>query len=164
VADGELRKLALTAGDRPIEVADVEALVADVRPASVNAVANAVERRDGRRAADALGRALDEGEPVLRIMAALEARLADMIAARDLMARGATPAELTKRLRPGNPTAAGKIATAARRFSGAELEAMLTGLFEADLAIKTQTAEPEAALAAWLGTHVLGAEPVAAEA
>ena len=55
-----------------------------------------------------------------------EARLADLIAARDLLARGATPAEITKRLRPGNPSAAGKIATAARRYSGAELEAMLT--------------------------------------
>jgi DNA polymerase III delta subunit len=164
VADGELRKLALAAGDRPIEVADVEALVADVRPPSVNAVANAIERRDGRRAAEALGRALDEGEPVLKIMAALETRLADLISARDLLARGATPAEMTKRLRPGNPTAAGKIATAARRYTGAELEAMLTGLFEADLAIKTQSAEPEAALTAWLGTYVLGASPARAGA
>jgi DNA polymerase III delta subunit len=164
VADGELRKLALAAGDRPIEVADVEALVADVRPPSVNAVANAIERRDGRRAAEALGRALDEGEPVLRIMAALEARLADLIAARDLLARGATPAELTKRLRPGNPTAAGKMATAAKRYTGAELEGMLTGLFEADLAIKTQSAEPEAALTAWLGTYVLGVSPTSARA
>jgi DNA polymerase III delta subunit len=71
---------------------------------------------------------------------------------------------MTKRLRPGNPTAAGKIATAARRYTGAELEAMLTGLFEADLAIKTQTAEPEAALTAWLGTYVLGASPARAGA
>jgi DNA polymerase III delta subunit len=164
VADGELRKLALAAGERSIEVADVEALVADVRPPSVNAVANAIERRDPRRAAEALGRALDEGEPVLRIMAALEARLADLIAARDLLARGATPAELTKRLRPGNPTAAGRIATAAKRYTGAELEAMLIGLFEADLSIKTQSAEPEAALTAWLGTYVLGASPAAARA
>ncbi len=162
VADAELRKLAIAVEDRPIEVADVEALVADVRPPSVNAVANAVERRDGPRAAEALQRAFDEGEPVLRIMAALEARIADLIVARDLQARGATPAEMTTRLRPGNATAAGKIATAARRYSGAELEAMLIGLFETDLAIKTQSAEPEAALAAWLGTYVLGAVPARA--
>jgi DNA polymerase III delta subunit len=97
-------------------------------------------------------------------MAALEARLADRIAARDLLARGATPAELTKRLRPGNPTAAGKMATAAKRYTGAELEGMLTGLFEADLAIKTQSAEPEAALTAWLGTYVLGVSPTSARA
>jgi DNA polymerase III delta subunit len=157
VADGELRKLALAVGDRPIDVADVESLVADIRPPSVNAVANAVERRDAPRAAEALERAFDEGEPVLKIMAALENRLVDMIVARDLLARNATPAEMTKRLRPGNPSAAERTATAARRYSGAELEAMLNGLFEADLAIKTQAAEPEAALAAWLGESVLGA-------
>lgn len=164
VADSELRKLAIAVEDRPIEVDDVEALVADVRPPSVNAVANAVERRDARRAAEALQRAFDDGEPVLKIMAALEARVADLIVARDLLDQGATPAELTKRLRPGNPTAAGKIATAARRYSGPELEAMLGGLFQADLAIKTQSAEPEAALAAWLGSYVLGAGPAAARA
>lgn len=156
VADGELRKLALAADDRPIEVGDVEALVADIRPPSVNAVANAVERRDGPRAAEALRRAFDEGEPVLKIMAALETRLVDLIVARDLLAQNATPAELTKRLRPGNPAAAERTATAARRYSGAELEAMLNGLFEADLAIKTQASEPEAALAAWLGESMLG--------
>ena len=164
VADAELQKLSIAVEDRPIDVADVEALVADVRPPSVNAVANAVERRDGRRAAEALQRAFDEGEPVLKIMAALESRVADLIVARDLLGQGATPAEMTKRLRPGNPTAVGRIATAAKRYSGSELEAMLSGLFEADLAIKTQSAEPEAALAAWLGEFVLGAAPAGARA
>lgn len=156
VADGELRKVALAVGDRSIETADVEALVADVRPPSVNAIANAVERRDTARAAEALERAFAEGEPVLRIMAALEGRIVDLIVARDLLSRGASAAEMTKRLRPGNPTAAERTANAARRYTGAELEAMLTGLFETDLAIKANTAEPEAALAAWLGTYVLG--------
>ena len=55
VADSELRQLALAADDQSIEVADVEALVEDVRPPSVNAVANAVERRDGARAAELSG-------------------------------------------------------------------------------------------------------------
>jgi hypothetical protein len=32
------------------------------------------------------------------------------------------------------------------------------GLFEADLAIKTNAMEPEPAIAAWLGEHLLGAE------
>jgi DNA polymerase III delta subunit len=77
--------------------------------------------------------------------------------ARDLVARGATPAEMTKRLRPGNPAAAERTATAARRYSGAELDAMLAGLFEADLALKSNAMEPEAALAAWFGEFVLGA-------
>lgn len=160
VADGELRKLALAADDEPIEVADVEALVSDTRPPSVNAVANAVERRDPTRAAEALRRALAEGEPVLRIMAALEARLVDLTVAHDMLAHGAVPAEITKRLRPGNPSGAERVANAARRYTGEELEAMLRGLFEADLAIKSNAAEPEAALTAWLGEYVLGAARV----
>ncbi len=157
VADSELRKLALAADGRPIEVADVEALIADVRPPSVNAVANAVERRDPRKAAEALARAMDEGEPVLKIMAALEGRLVDLIVARDLVNRKATPAEITKRIRPGNAAAAERTVTAAKRYSAVELEAMLNGLFEADLAIKTNAMEQEAALAAWFGEFVLGA-------
>jgi DNA polymerase III delta subunit len=157
VADGELRKLAMAADGEPIEVADVEALVSDTRPPSVNAVANAVERRDSTRAAEALRRAMAEGEPVLRIMAALEARLVDLAVANDLLAHGAVPAEITKRLRPGNPSGAERVANAARRYNGEELEAMLRGLFEADLAIKSNAAEPEAALTAWLGEYVLGA-------
>jgi DNA polymerase III delta subunit len=90
-------------------------------------------------------------------MAALEGRLVDLIVARDLVTRKATPAEITKRLRPGNAAAAERTATAAKRYSAAELEAMLNGLFEADLAIKTNTMEQEAALAAWFGEFVLGA-------
>ncbi len=33
---------------------------------------------------------------------------------------------------------------------------MLMGLFEADLAIKENRIEPESAVAAWLGEHLLG--------
>jgi len=155
-ADTELRKLAVAAGGEPIEPGLVEALVPDSRPPSVNAVGNAIERRDPAKAAEALRRALAEGEPVLRIMAALEGRLVDMVTARDLVSRGASQAEIMRRVRPGNPSAAERVVGAARRYSGAELEAMLNGLFETDLAIKTNAAEPEAALTAWLGTYVLG--------
>jgi DNA polymerase III delta subunit len=45
---------------------------------------------------------------------------------------------------------------AARRYTGVELETMLIGLFEADLAIKTNAMEPEPALVAWLGEFVSG--------
>ena len=143
--------------DRPIEVGDVEALVADIRPPSVNAVANAVERRDGPRAAEALRRAFDEGEPVLKIMAALES-------AAGRPDRRARPAGAERHSSGADETAAtrqpsGRGADRERRLvatAGRELETMLNGLFEADLAIKTQASEPEAALAAWLGESMLG--------
>jgi len=155
IADGELRKLATYAGDRPIALQDVEALVADVRPASLYAIGNAIDRREPAAAAAALERALNEGQPVLRIMAALQARISDLIVARDLVSRRATPQELAKRVGRGNARSAERVVEAAGRYSGTELEHMLRGLFEADLAIKTNAMEEGPALAAWLGEHLL---------
>ena len=155
VADGELRKLATYAGDRAINAADVEALVSDMRPASLFAITNAIDRREPAAAAAALDRAIAEGQPVLRIMGALEGRLADLIVARDLLAAGASSQELTKRVGHGNARMAERIAEAARRYAAAELEAMLRGLFEADLAIKANEMAEEAALVAWLGEYLL---------
>jgi DNA polymerase III delta subunit len=155
VADGELRKLATYAGSRPITAADVEVLVTDTRPASLYAITNAIDRREPAAAAAAVERAIGEGQPVLRILAALEGRIADLIVARDLSASGASPQELTKRVGRGNARMAERIAESARRYSGAELEEMLRGLFEADLSIKANEMEEEAALVAWLGEYLL---------
>ncbi|MGZ8562930.1 MAG: DNA polymerase III subunit delta [Candidatus Limnocylindria bacterium] len=159
VADGELRKLATYAGDRAIAAADVEALVSDTRPASLFAITNAIDRREPAAAAAALERAIAEGQPVLRIMAALEGRIADLIVARELAAGGAAPQELTKRVGRGNARMAERIAESARRYSGAELEAMLRGLFEADRAIKANEMDEEPALVAWLGEYLLATRP-----
>jgi DNA polymerase III delta subunit len=156
IAAAELDKLATYAAGRPINAADVEELVADTRPASLFAITNAVDRREPAAAASALSRALAEGQPVLRILGALQGRISDLIVARDLAASGAQPAELTKRVGRGNARMAERLVEAARRYSGAELEAMLTGLFEADLAIKTNAMEAEPALVAWLGDYLIG--------
>jgi DNA polymerase III delta subunit len=156
VADGELQKLATYAGERAISVDDVEQLVADTRPASLYAITNAVDRRDPSAAAASLRLALDEGLPVLRIMAALAGRLSDLIVARDLRARAAPASEITRRVGRGNARMAERLVEAAGRYDAAELESMLRGLFEADLAIKTNAMEPEPAIAAWLGTYLLG--------
>ena len=51
IADGEARKLGTFAPGRPITVEDVEALVADTRPASLFAITNAIDRRDAAAAA-----------------------------------------------------------------------------------------------------------------
>jgi len=50
---------------------------------------------------------------------------------------------------------ASHIVEAAGRYSAAELEAMLRGLFEADLAIKSNAMAEEPALVAWIGEHLL---------
>jgi DNA polymerase III delta subunit len=156
IADGELRKLATYAGDRPISVQDVEALVADTRPASLFAITNAIDRRDRAGASEAVKRALAEGQPELRILGALQGRLSDLIVARDLVARGATPAEITRRVGRGSAWLAERLAEAAGRYADGELERMLIGLFEADLAIKTKAMKEQPALIAWLGEFVIG--------
>jgi DNA polymerase III delta subunit len=155
VADSELRKLATYAGERPIAPDDVEALTADTRPASVFAITNAVDRREPAAGAAALRRALDEGQPGLRILASLAGRVSDLIVVRDLMARGTPPTEIAKRVARGNANVAQRLAEAAKRYRGEELEGMLIGLWEADLAIKSNAMEEQPALAAWLGEHLL---------
>ena len=155
VADGELRKLATYADGRPITADDVAALTADVRPASVFAITNAVDRREPAAAAEALRRALEEGQPGLRILASLAGRVSDLIVTRDLAARKTPPTEIAKRVARGNARMAERLVEAARRYRGEELEAMLAGLWEADVAIKTNSMDPEPALAAWLGEHLL---------
>ena len=157
IADSELRKLATYAGERPIGVEDVEALTADTRPASVFAITNALDRREPAAAAEALRRALADGQPGLRILASLAGRVSDLIVARDLVASKTPPVEIARRVARGNTRMAERIVDAARRYRGEELDAMLTGLFEADLAIKTNVMEEEPALAAWLGEHLIGA-------
>jgi DNA polymerase III delta subunit len=89
-------------------------------------------------------------------MAALAGRIGDLIVARDLKKRGAPPAEITRRVGRGNMRMAERLVEAAGRYEAAELEAMLRGLFEADLAIKSNAMEPEPAVAAWLGEFLLG--------
>ncbi len=155
IADSELRKLATYAGDRPITAEDVEAVSPDTRPASVFAITNAVDRREPAAAAEALRRALAEGQPGLRILASLSGRVSDLIVARDLAARKTPPSEIAKRVARGNARVAERLVEAAKRYRGEELEAMLIGLFEADLAIKTNVMGEEPALAAWMGDHLL---------
>jgi DNA polymerase III delta subunit len=155
IADSELRKLATYAGDRPIGVDDVEAMTTDSRPASVFAITNALDRREPAAAAEALRRALADGQPGLRILASLAGRVSDLIVARDLVAARTPPTEIARRVARGNARMAERIVEAARRYRGDELDAMLTGLFEVDLAIKTNVMDEEPALVAWFGEHLL---------
>jgi DNA polymerase III delta subunit len=162
LADSELRKLATFAGDRPVAAEDVEQLVADARPASLYAITNALDRRDAPAVARALERALDEGQPVLRITAALAGRVSDLLVVRDLVARRASPQEIAKRVGRGNARMAERLVEAAGRYQAHELEAMLHALFEADLAIKTNVMQPEPAVSAWVGEFLIGTPRVAA--
>ncbi|MEO6577275.1 MAG: DNA polymerase III subunit delta [Candidatus Limnocylindria bacterium] len=159
IADSELQKLATYAEGRPIAADDVEALTIDTRPASVFAITNALDRREPAAAAEALRRALADGQPGLRILASLAGRVSDLIVARELAAAKTPPTEIARRIARGNARMAERIVDAARRYRGDELERMLTGLFEADVAIKSNAMDEEPALVAWLGEHLLASRP-----
>jgi DNA polymerase III delta subunit len=158
LAHGELDKLATYAGERAISPEDVDLLVADTRPASIYAITNAVDRRDARLAARAVERAIEEGQPVLRILGALQGRVSDLIVTRDLVELRATPQQIARRVGRNNIRMAEHLVEAAGRYSADELEQMLRGLFAADLAIKTNASAPEPALGAWFGSYLLGME------
>jgi DNA polymerase III delta subunit len=81
--------------------------------------------------------------------------VSDLIVARDLAAAKTPPSEIARRVARGNANVAQRLVDAARRYRGEELDAMLIGLFEADLAIKTNVMDEEPALVAWLGEHLL---------
>ena len=156
IADSELRKLATYADGRAISAADVEALTADTRPPSVFAITNALDRREPAAMADALRRALADGEPGLRILASLAGRVSDLIVARELAASRAAPSEIARQIARGNARMAERLVEATKRYRGEELDAMLVGLWEADVAIKSNMIDEEPALVAWVGRHVLG--------
>ena len=159
-ADSELRKLAAFARGRAIHADDVTLLVADTRPASIFAITNAVERREPIAAADALRRALADGQPALLIMATLQSRISELSVARDRVARRVKTEVRVRRL--GKPArTAERVAQAARRYTGAELEGMLRGLLEADIEIKSNAVDAESALSAWLGMHLAALGPSA---
>ena len=159
IADSELRKLATYAGERRIGVDDVEALTADTRPASVFAITNAHRpaRAGGRGGGPAAGTGGGSARP------SHPGSLAGAVSAtsswratswrrrrRRPRSRSGRPRERQRRQR---------LVDAARRYRGEELDAMLIGLFEADLAIKTNAMEEEPALVAWLGEHLLATRP-----
>jgi DNA polymerase III delta subunit len=98
---------------------------------------------------------LAEGQPGLRILASLAGRVSDLIAVRDLAARRTPPSEIAKRVARGNARVAERLVEAGKRYRGEELEAMLIGLWETDLAIKSNAMEEQPALTAWLGEHLL---------
>ena len=96
-----------------------------------------------------------EAEPHYPALASLAGRVSDLIVARDLAASKASPTEIARRVARGNARMAERLVDAARRYRGEELDAMLIGLWEADVAIKSNAVDEESALAAWIGEHLL---------
>jgi len=133
-AAAELDKLALYRPDGRVERDDVAALVGETVPPSTWALLDAVGERKARRAAELLDGLLETTpEPV--ILAQLHRRIRELIIAVDLLAAGATMAEIVKALEV-KPYPAELRTRQARGWTIAELVAALDGLLDLDAAVK----------------------------
>jgi DNA polymerase III delta subunit len=134
VAIGELDKLALYAGSRPVTAMDVQALVPESTPASVWGFLDAVAERRPRRIAETLGPILESTpEPV--VVAALHRRIRDLIEVADRLAAGESVPSLVRTMRIKEYPAR-KLASQAARWRADELIAALEGLADIDALVK----------------------------
>ena len=155
----ELTKLALLHLDgSDATEADVEALVPEAVPGSTWAMLDAIGERDSRKAADALGRLVDT-TPQPLLLAQLHGRIRQLLEVTDRLAAGEDPRSLPRTMGL-KPYPAEKLAAMSHRWTVAELEAALDGLFELDVIVKgvdgngTSDQGRRLAFMLWLAEHV----------
>ena len=136
--DGELGKLTLYAGDRPVTVEDVDAMVSSAREENVFAAVDAVlERRPGI-ATRALYVLLEDGTGVASIINLLARQVRLVLLARSLIEAGVKDrGELGNRIGLRQGFALDKTLRQAGRFGTGYLSDIHRRLLEADLASKT---------------------------
>lgn len=130
----ELEKLLLAVPSGPVTLKAVEALVVDRGIGSLFAFADAVIARSGPQIARHLGRAVGEPGPV--VVATLHRKLRDLAQIHGAVVEEGQPIAQVARSLGMHEFPAGKIAEAARRWSGAEIVAAIEGLVELDAIAK----------------------------
>jgi DNA polymerase III delta subunit len=136
----ELDKLALYRPTDPISADDVKALVPEAVPGSVWAFTDAIGLRDAGRASGLLDR-LSGTTPEPVLLAVLHRRIRELLEVADHLAAG-TREETLPRTLGLHPFRVQQLATQARRWSLAELEAALEGLLELDASVKGAPGSP----------------------
>ena len=135
--DQEIRKLALYAGERRIERADVDLMVAPAREANIFAAADAVLEKKTATAIRLLYQLLAEGASVQHILAMLARQVRAALLVQELSRGGVDNDEIARRtgLNPGYPLR--KTLDQARRFPFEYLAETHRRLLEADVAFKS---------------------------
>lgn len=158
LAAAELEKLALYRQAAPISIDDVCALVPEVIPDSMWAMADAVAERRTDVAAPLLDRLQDtSATPVL--IAVLHRRIRELLIAADHLDAGSRPAEVVKAI-GGHPYRAEKLVGQARHWTLPELDAALDGLLDLEAMIKgaadsgSTERQVRLAFAIWMGDRV----------
>ena len=159
----ELEKLILSVGDRPaIGVEDVESMVADRGEGWIFDLTRALGERDAAAALTQLARLIAQGEHPLKILATVASEARRLLAARQLLAgdlaklwrRGMNYAQFQQTVMKNggsplggrNPYGDYMCLQRAEGFSLVELNSLMQGLFEADLLLKSSTAQPRIVL------------------
>ena len=145
LVDMELRKLALYRSDEMIRRQDVEAMVSYVREASIFAAVDAALEGRAGLALRLMHQFLEAGRHPTYVITMLARQVRFLILAKDLKARGFAQDEIGRRISiSGYPLT--KTMQQEVRFSAERLVEIHRRLLEADLSIKTGTADEEMAL------------------
>lgn len=130
----EIEKLALYAGERPVGVEDIAALVPDARAASIFALVNALGRRDRARSLEILDTLTREGEYLPLALAFLSTQFRMALVAREANLKSAQQIQghFTRLGVPMWGSRAEQVHQTVTRFSRPQLERAIKLTFEAD--------------------------------
>jgi DNA polymerase III delta subunit len=141
----ELAKLAAFAGGRPLEAADVRALVAGAIESDVFALTEAVVRKDAKAALARLEELFADGQAAQQILALLVWQFRILLFASAL--RGPDEAaRIAKAIRASSPASLYRWQAQARRVDRRTVTRAYESLYATDLAIKQGRTDPETAL------------------
>lgn len=146
ILSSELGKLCLYAGERPIEVADINAMVSYAREANIFAMGDAIVQHNRAVASRLMHQLLDDGSapPYLLFMITRQFRL--LIQARTLLAQRTPASTIGSKLGLTSDFVLQKTLEQARGYSRERLEGVYGKLLGADLGIKTGAMEGTLAL------------------
>jgi DNA polymerase III delta subunit len=158
LAASELEKLALYRPGGEVSVDDIRALVPEAIPGSMWALLDAIATRQVGQSV-ALVERLVESIPAPVLLTVMHRRIRELIQAADLVASGASPADIVRSLKM-KPYPAEKLARQSRNWTMDELESALEGLLDLDVAIKgsdgqvVSEGQVRLAMTLWLAEHV----------
>jgi DNA polymerase-3 subunit delta len=145
--DNEIEKLVAYADySRPVDLPDVEMLTPYGGEVKIFEMVDAMGQKRGPAAVGYLLRLLDQpNQAPLSVFGMVVRQFRLLLAARELLAEGAAPAQVTAELGL-RPFIAGKVLDQARLFSLADLEAIFRKLLDMDLGIKSSRIDGALAL------------------
>ncbi len=128
-------QLQLYAGDRAVEVDDVDDLIAETRERTVFELTDAIGQGDRMRALTALAALFDQRQSSIGVVMMLARHVRQLVLANNAMRRRVPKSDMARALGVP-PFIVDKLLGQARRFSPAALDRAMIQLAEADFALK----------------------------